>query len=215
MKPIRHWLAFAVVMFAAGCSTVTTQFPVGSTTGLSPDPALIGTWLPRDEKTNAIPRTADGKIAAYIHVVPRRDGTFDIIMVSLPAKPDEKGDIDYLRATTGQAGANHFLNVVRLSPPGEKPSVAPLQGTIPIFYRLEANGDLALFRLDADKTATAIRAGAIAGRIDRHTYQNDDKDDKGTLDIVITADPAALDVFMAKPESLPLFEQMGVLKKAD
>jgi hypothetical protein len=215
MKIIRTVAALIAAVMLAACGEVSTQYPVGSTTGLALDPALIGTWLPRAEKSKDIERTTDGKVAGYIHVLPSKDGTFDIVMVSLPSKPGDKGDYQIYRATAGRTGENRFLNIVMLSPPGEQPSTAPKHGTIPVLYRFEANGDLAIFKLDNDKTVAAIRAGAIAGVIEKNTYTYDGKAYEGTPDVRITAAPLALDAFMATPEATALFAPMGLLKKAE
>jgi hypothetical protein len=215
MKLIRAAVMAIAAMALVGCSEVSTQYPVGSTTGLVPDPALAGTWLVRAEKTNDVERTADGKVAAYVHVLPAKDGGFDIVVAALPKKFDEKGEYQFYRATTGRAGENRFLNIVMLSPPGEQPRTAPTHGTIPVLYRFEVNGDLAIFELDDDKAVAAIRAGAIAGTIKKNTYKFDGKEYEGTTDITITAQPPALDAFMAKPEAIALVKQIGLLKRAD
>jgi hypothetical protein len=211
----RFVVALIAAVMLAGCGEVSTQYPVGSTTGLTPDPALIGTWWPRAEKGDDVERTADGKHAGYIHVLPTREGPFEILLISLPTKPGDNGGYEVYRASSGRAGENRYLNVVMLSPAGEKPQTLPKHGTTPILYRFEANGDLTLFKLDLDKAAAAVNAGRIAGIVEKHTYQYDGKEYDGTPDVRITADPAALDAFFAQPTMIDLFEKMGVLKKAE
>lgn len=210
-----RFVALVAAVMLAGCGEVSTQYPVGSTTGLTSDPALIGTWWPRAEKGDDVERTADGNHAGYIHVLPTREGQFEIVLVSLPVKPGDTGDFEVYRASSGRAGENRFLNVVMLSPAGEEPLTAPKHGTTPILYRFEANGDLTLFKLDTDKTTAAVKAGVIAGTIEKNTYKYDGKEYEGTPDVTITADPATLDAFFAKPTVIDLFEKMGVLKKAE
>lgn len=215
MRPIQVMVFLAAAAMLAGCSEVSTQYPIGSSSGLAPDPALVGTWLPRTDDGKDIERTADGKIAGYIHVLPIKEGPLTIVMVSLPKKPEDKGDYQIMRATTGQTGKNRFLNAVLLSPAGETSKTMPEQGTVPVLYRFDTNGDLALFKLDEDKAAAAIRAGTIAGTIKKNTYTVGGTEYEGTPDIRITADPAALDAFFAKPDAEALFEPLGRLKKAD
>jgi hypothetical protein len=210
-----RFVALVAAVMLAGCSEVSTQYPVGSTTGLTPDPALIGTWWPHDEKGGALVRTADGKRGGYVHVLPTREGPFEIVVVSLPAKPGDTGDYAVYRASSGRAGENRFLNVVMLAPAGETPQTLPKHGTSPVLYRFEANGDLTIFKLDIDKVAAAVKAGRIAGNVEKHTYTADGKEYEGTPDVRITADPAALDAFFAKPTAIDLFEKIGVLTKAE
>jgi hypothetical protein len=164
-------VALVAAVMLAGCGEVSTQYPVGSTTGLPPDPALVGTWWPRAEKSGDVERTADGKHAAYVHVLPTREGPFEIVVASLPMKPGDNGGYEVYRATCGRAGENRYLNVVMLSPSGEKPQTLPKHGTTPVLYRIEANGDLALFKLDIDKATAAIKAGSIAGTVEKHSYK--------------------------------------------
>jgi hypothetical protein len=210
-----RFVALVAAVMLAGCGEVSTQYPVGSTTGLTPDPALIGTWWPRAEKGDDVERTADGKHAGYVHVLPTHEGPFKIVMISMPAKPRENGDYAAYRASSGRVGDNRFLNVVMLSPAGDTPQTLPKHGTTPVLYRIEANGDLALFKLDIDKAAAAVKAGSIAGAVEKHSYQYGGKEYEGSTDVRITADPAALDAFFAKPTAIDLFEKIGVLKKAD
>jgi hypothetical protein len=211
----RFVVALVAAVLLAGCGEVSTQYPVGSTTGLTPDPALIGTWWPRAEKGGDVERTADGKHADYIHVLPTREGVFEIVVVSFSTKPGATGGYTVYRASSGRAGENRFLNVVMLTPAGETPQTLPKHGTSPVLYRFEANGDLTLFKLDDDKVAAAVNAGRIAGTVEKHTYQYDGKEYEGTTDVRITADPAALDAFFAKPTVIDQFEKIGVLKKAE
>lgn len=211
----RSVVALVAAVMLAGCGEVSTQYPVGSTTGLTPDPVLIGTWWPHAEKSGELERTADGKRAGYVHVLPTREGRFEIVMVSLPTKPGDSGDYTVYRASSGRAGENRFLNVVMFSPTGETPLTLPKHGTSPVLYRIEANGDLTLFKLDIDKAAAAVKAGRIAGTVEKHTYTVDGKEYEGTPDVRITADLAALDAFFAKPTAIDLFEKIGVLTKAD
>jgi hypothetical protein len=211
----RFVVTLAAAVMLAGCGEVSTQYPVGSTTGLTPDPALIGTWWLRAEKSSDVERTADGKHAGCVHVLPTREGPFKIVMISMPVKTGDNGDYAVYRATSGRAGENRFLNVVMLSPAGEEPQTAPKHGTAPILYRFEANGDLTLFKLDFDKTMAAIKAGVLAGTIEKNNYKYDGKEYEGTPNVTITADPAALDALFAKPTAIDLFEKIGVLTKAD
>jgi hypothetical protein len=214
MKAIRWGVALAAAVMLAGCGDVSTQYPVGSTTGLALDPALVGTWLPYAEK-DGVERTADGKVAGYVHILPTREGHFDIVMISLPGKPDESGEYTVFQATAGRAGGNRFLNVIMLSPAGEKPQTVPEHGTVPVLYRFEANGDLAIFKLNEDKAMGAVKAGTLAGTIAKNTYKFGGKDYEGTSSVRITADPPTLDAFFAKPSVIDLFEKLGVLKKVE
>jgi len=68
-------------------------------------------------------------------------------------------------------------------------------GTIPILYRLDSKGRLLLYLLNEDRAKAAIKSGKITGT----TGEGD------SGDAVITADPVALDKFMASPAALSLF----------
>lgn len=208
-------VALLCSILAAGCGSITTKYPIGTTTGLVRDEALVGTWTPRNEKTGDIERTDDGRVASYFHVLPVKSGALDIITVEFPIKRDGRGEFEVYRATSARLGGNSFLNIVLLSPPGEKFDKFPSSGTIPYLYRFEANGDLAVFRLNEEKVIAAIQSGAIAGTITERTYHYQGKDYGGHKDIEITADPMALDAFMAEPKATDLFELMGRLKKIE
>lgn len=204
-----------LALFAAGCAGVTTTHPIGSSSGLKPDAALVGTWLAYGENQTDLERTEDGKVATYFHVLPAGKDTLAIVVVSLPKKSGEEGGAELYRAACGQAGDNHFLNIVALDRLSEDAIVHPKEGSVPVFYRFEATGDLALYLPDEDKFKVAVETGAIAGTVKKNKITMDGKEYDTGEDVVITAEPKNLDAFFAKPESVTLFEKKGLLKRAD
>ena len=66
---------------------------------------------------------------------------------------------------------------------------------MPVLYRIDAKGRLTLSLMNEDGTKAAMRAGKIKGTIEKGEYG----------DAMITADPAALDKFLASPAAAALF----------
>ena len=86
---------------------------------------------------------------------------------------------------------------------------APAEGdfknaNIPLLYVVKGR-TLTLYLLDEDKTKEAVKAGKLAGTVE--------PGESG--DVQITAEPEALDAFMAKPEAAELFKVLMVLKKVE
>jgi hypothetical protein len=77
-------------------------------------------------------------------------------------------------------------------------------GTVPLLYRVEANGNVGLFLISEDKAKDAIQNGNIAGTIE-----------PGALgDVTFTAEPDDLDKFFAGDEGAALFtEKFATLTK--
>jgi hypothetical protein len=175
--------AFAMLVLAA-CYPPSTSHPVGSTTGLKPDPVLVGLWKGA---------TADpSERGAYYHFLPKLDGTITVVIVQTGNEPD--GDWNLITMTTGKAGANRYMNAQLLASNG-KPEEGSPGGTIPVLYRIDAKGRLTLYLMNEDGTKAAIKAGKLKGTIGKGDYG----------DAMITADPAALDKFMASPAAAALF----------
>ncbi len=186
--------AFALLALAA-CYPPTTTHPVGTTAGFKLDPVLSGTW-------KADPPEPSER-GAFYHFLPKLDGTLTVLIVQSGDEPD--GDWNLVELTTGKAGANRFMNARLLSSNG-KPEEGSPGGTIPVLYRIDAKGRITLYLTDETATKAAIKAGKIKGTIG--------KGDSG--DAVITADPAALDKYMASSAAAALFTKpFSTLHKID
>lgn len=184
MKIIRLAVATLAVVALAACYPPTTSHPIGTTAGLKPDPLLAGLWKGGPPEP--------GERGGYFHFLPQSDGSITAILVQAGDKPD--GDWNLITLTTAKAGANRFMNARMLSSNGKPEDDAPA-GTVPVLYRLDSKGRLTLYLMDETATKAAITAGKIKGRIE-----------KGSMgDATITADPAALDAFMASPAARTLF----------
>jgi hypothetical protein len=190
-------LLIACAIFVTGCAPVTTKYPIGTTAGLIPDTALFGTW--KDD----VFRTDFG---LNIHIVPAGEGASTAFWAELPDSPDKKGSFKVYQLTTTTLGRNHFLNATEVTP--EAKDARPPSGSRPYFYTLRNNGrTLKLYRMNQDKVVAAIKSGAIAGTYETQTWRYDDGTTNISYDKVqITAEPAELDAFMAKPEALGLFD---------
>ncbi|MGZ5933362.1 MAG: hypothetical protein ACXWLV_01485 [Rhizomicrobium sp.] len=186
MKSFRLAVAAFAALALAGCYPPTTNHPIGTTTGLRPDPVLVGLWkgVPPDP----------GERGGYFHFLPQLDGTITVILVQAGDKPD--GDWNLITTTTGKAGANRFMNVRMLSSNGKPEEGAPT-GTVPVLYRIDARGEMTLYMMDETATGAAITSGQVKGVVEKGAYG----------DVIITADPKALDKFMQGPAAIALFKK--------
>lgn len=208
MRGCPRLLAAICVMLVAGCSTVGIKYPIGTTTGLAPDRMLFGTWRGHfaDDKQGD---SGSQKAEFYVHFVAMNNGKVIVVVVAAPRSGEEGGFIDAASITTATLGENHFINAVDLLGQGSSKSD---EGTIsPLLYTGSESG-LTLCSLDLDETRNAIRSGAIAGTIEEHGAKDSIQHYET---VTITADPAALDAFMAKPEAVKLFKPSMVLRKVD
>lgn len=210
-----RWKIFALacVILVAGCDTATTKNPVGTTTGLVADKALNGIW-----KDDMCPIAAlfcgQNDMGEYLHIFQSGDSEMTALWVNAPVRSRERGDFTEYRFTTATLGNNHFMNVV------EQPTNAtekPKAGFTPIFYTLRNNGHkLTIYHIDDNKVAKAIESGALTGHIEKHQDKDKDGKPEDVYDsIQITAEPAELDVFMAKPEAADLFIVYRVFKRIE
>lgn len=184
--PYLRLLFMAAAMLAlAACYPPTTSHPIGTTIGFKSDPSILGVWKAQPDP--------DNHKSYYYHLLNAKDGAMFAVLV-----PDqgEASDVIMLRLKAARFGKFGILNVrVMMDPEHDTPDQPP--GTLPILYRLEANGTLKIFGLDEDATKVAIAAHKIAG-----TVANG-----GSGDVVITADGATLDKFFRSPAGLALFKK--------
>jgi hypothetical protein len=175
-------LALCLGLILSACYPPTTSHPVGTTAGLKVDAALTGTWRGVND---------DGK-PSYFHFLAPSDGTLSVIIAESGPKAE---DWNYVTLTTAKLGANRFMNARMEISNGKPESADAPAGTVPVLYRIDAKGVMTLSMMDETAVKAAIRAGKIKGTIE-----------KGEMgDAVITAEPAALDKFLATPAGLALF----------
>lgn len=194
MTLLRALAVCAAAFLLAGCLPVTTTSPAGTTTGLSNDPALYGTWKGKNPDD---PKQRD----AFFHFMLAKDGGFDIAIAMAEGGGDDGWTA--FSARTARLGPHRFLNAVMTYDKN-----APVEGTlkganIPLLYTVSGR-TLTLYLLDENAIKTAIKAGQITGTTGRG----------GSGDAVITANPGELDAFLTRPEAAKLFKVMLVLTKA-
>jgi hypothetical protein len=195
MTVIRLAAALACAILLAGCLPVTSTNPVGTTTGLSADKALYGTW-----KGQAVDATS--KDDGYFHFMLAKDGSITIAMILARGSSDDGWTV--FNARTATLGKNHFINAVETFDK-DAPAEGDLKNAnIPMLY-VQKGRTLTIYLLDEDKTKEAVRAGKLKGTIE--------PGDSG--DVEITSDAAELDAFMATPDAVGLFKEMMVLRKVD
>src|SRR5512146_3306408 len=173
MKALGRTLAALALFVLAACYPPTTSQPVGTTVGFKSDPSLIGLWLASPDP--------DNHRSYYYHFLDAKDGAMFAVLV-----PDRgtANDVMMFKLKTARFGKFGYLNVrPMMDPEHEAPDQPP--GTIPVLYRFEAKGRLAIYLTDEDATKDAIRARKIAGTAAT----------SGTGDAVITADGVTLDKF--------------------
>lgn len=188
-------LALAALSLSA---CVSLKEPIGTSVGFKNDPALEGLWVGRTDKDKAI---------TYVHVILNDDDTMTAIGVT-PRHGDDKAAWGTLEMTTVRLGANRYLNEREISDDGGPPKDASNTAgdSASAYYRLDGD-TLTISMLDLDKVAKEVDAGRVAGIVHR-----DDKS-RQVQSVEVTADGAALDAWLAKPDAPKLFEPFMVLKR--
>ena len=153
---IRLAVASFAALTLAACYPPTTTHPVGASSGSKPDALLVGLWKGKSADTSGD--------FGYFHFLPQHDGSITAILVQAGNKPD--GDWNLITLTTARAGDNRYMNARMLSTNG-KPEVGAPAGTVPVLYRVSANGRLTLYLMDETAAKAAITAGKIKGRIEK------------------------------------------------
>lgn len=205
MKPLWAALALCGALIATGCGTLTTKYPIGTTTGLETDRTLIGTWKghfldPEVQK----PSTP----VFYLHFLSSKSGPMIAIWVAPHINEENEGAADFFQITTAKLGANHYINAAEVHVGSDHPREGI--GTLPLLYRLDEDGQLLLLFPEKDSVLKAVAAGRLAGTVthQKSTFVSYD-------DVQITSSPAQLDAFMRTPEAADLFKPWIVLKKAE
>ena len=194
MKSYRLVAAFLCVMLA-GCLPVTTKTPVGTTAGLGSDAALYGTWKGRS------PDDKDAK-DAYLHFMKGKDGAITALIAYAQGGSDDGWTAFKLHTAT--LGANRFMNAVETFD-GDAPANDEFKNAnIPLLYKIEGR-TLTVYLFDEDQVKAAIKAGVIAGTVAPGNYG----------DVTITADAAALDAWLARPEAAKMFKAFLVMKRTE
>jgi hypothetical protein len=198
MKRIGAMLALACALLVAGCVTPTSKNPIGMTTGLHRDLSLVGTW--KDD----FPWRDEGDTITVAPV--GTDNSMTAFQVGLPEKKDGAGSFQLYEFTVARVGEHHFVNARKL--PSRSEHTDQPDDWMPLYYTTTHDGrSLKLYYLSQDKIVKAIESGALKGRVEKHQRKNDDGTVEDAIDaITITAEPAELDAFMAKPEAADLFQ---------
>jgi hypothetical protein len=176
----------SVVCLAAlttACLPVTTTAPVGSTTAMTPDPALTGMWKGRLPKEPA---------DIYLTLLPQSDGTTTAILTE-PSGKDTGWSVYSFKTAT--LGAYHYMNLHEVSSDGKSSTDSDAQKNIPVLYRVNGDGALVVYLMDEKRAGAAIAANKIAGTVDASKYG----------DATITTSANDLDAFMATADGRALF----------
>ncbi|HJW41387.1 MAG TPA: hypothetical protein VJ476_09200 [Rhizomicrobium sp.] len=196
---IAKFIAIAVAALSLS-ACVSLKEPIGTSVGFKNDPALEGLWVGHTDK---------GKAITYVHVILNDNDTMTAIGVT-PRHGDDKAAWGTLEMTTVKLGANRYLNERETSDDGGplKDASSSPGDSASAYYRL-AGDTLTISMLDSDKVAKEVDAGRIAGIVHR--------DDKSGMvqSVEVTADGAALDAWLAKPDAPKLFEPFMVLKRVE
>jgi hypothetical protein len=195
MNVIRIAAALACTVLLAGCLPVTSKTPVGTTTGLGADTALMGTW-----KGHAA--EGSNKDDGYFHFMLAKDGSITAAVIMAKGGSDDGWTI--FNVKTAALGKNKFLNAVETFDKDTAAEGRMKNATIPMLYVLKGK-TLTLYLIDEEKAKAAITAGKLKGTIEPGT----------SGDVEITSDAAELDAFMATPEAAQMFKALMVLKKVD
>ena len=198
MNAVRFAVALAVSLLVTACLPVTSTSPVGTTVGFTADPALSGLWRGQVHQP-------EGWV--YITFFPQTDNTTTAVLISPPdaSRKDDsaQGDWSVYSLQTAALGPYRYMNAKEISNNGKAPDEAQAGKTFPLLYRVNSDGALVIYLLDEKAAAVAIKSGALAGTVGQGSFG----------DITLTADPAALDAFMATPAGRALFVKPLILLK--
>lgn len=195
MKIFRVLVSLGAALLAAACYPVTTTVPVGTSAGFTADPNLAGLW--RAEMAQS-----DNEIV-YFHFLPMEDGSFKVVIVSGGEKLG--GEWNVVRVTEANLGGRNFLNAEMVFSNGKKEAPSS-HGTVPLLYRTESDGRIALFLVSEDAAKDAIQRGDVAGTIEPGDFG----------DVKITAEADDLDKYFGSDDGAALFTQkFATLTKMD
>jgi hypothetical protein len=170
MRALRLLIVVAFAATIAACAS--TKHPIGVSAGPQTDARLLGGWKGVDPD--------DGN-TIYVFFLPRADSA-DLHAVGVsPQHGTDKGGWATLSIVVGRAGEHRFLNARMLFDNG-KPA-KPDEDYVPVLYRVEGD-TLRILHADVEALKRAVEAGEIEGKVTGSS-------------VVLTAEPAALDRFMA------------------
>ncbi|HTW36036.1 MAG TPA: hypothetical protein VMD53_15565 [Rhizomicrobium sp.] len=197
--PILFSAALACLLMLAGCDSIYTDNPIGTSPETQTDTRLIGGWKfvipPEDLKKSP------GEQVFYCFFLPQKRGGFRGVMATWSTgKTSDSGDFAF-EALTGKAGDHWFLNLRHIVTDGKADEDEP-PGYRPYRYRIDDDGALRVFDWSPEglrKLEADIEQGRIRGTV---TIDGMGTDDNGkpvrTTNIQITADQQALDAYFAE-----------------
>lgn len=184
---MRRITAILVVGLTLGaCLPVTSKSPVGSTRGFKTDTALYGMWEGVTE---------DSKDTGFIAFIPDENGNTTAVLIDLPSSAS--GDWSTYAVKTTALGTYRYISARSLTTNGKPAEGHETENSFPVFYRIEADGTLTLYLIDADAAKAAIKGGKIAGEIQSGDFG----------DVSLTAAPRDLDDFFASGGGRKLFKK--------
>jgi hypothetical protein len=154
-------VACVLALALAGCDTLATDNPIGTTKQTQTDPRLIGQWSLETGKSGG-----SRNVRAYGFFLPRVEGGYHVVLVGWGTKASDSGTTEF-DAVTGVAGGSWFLNTQNYLHDG-KPDEKQPAGYQPLSYRFDSDGTLNVSRWsDAGlhKLQEAIEKGEIAGDV--------------------------------------------------
>jgi hypothetical protein len=196
--PILFSAALACLLILAGCDSIYTDSPIGTSPATRMDARLIGGWKavgPLDVQKNS-----PGEQAYFFFLPAEKNAGFRGVLISWNKTKNSDSTDLALDAVTGKAGDQWFFNVRNVFDEG-KPDKDGLPGYRPYRYRFDADGSLEVFdwspqgleRLKAD-----VEQGRVEGKVTVQNYGTD-TDGKPMIrtGIQITADQHSLDSYFA------------------
>jgi hypothetical protein len=190
----RIFAVLAAALALSACIPVTTRSPVGTTTGLKPDPALYGMWEAHFDPTQSENAPGDAKERVFIAILPDKGGDVTAVFVDIPSAA-KNGEWNSYALTTATLGVYHYINVRALIADGTPAEGREATSTFPILYRIEGDNTLRLYLIDEDAAKAAVTAGKIAGKIESGNFG----------DVMLTASPAELDALFSSDAGRALF----------
>jgi hypothetical protein len=196
--PILFSAALACLLILAGCDSIYTDSPIGTSPATRMDARLIGGWKAMGPPD--VQKSSPGEQAYFFFLPAKKNAGFRGVLIGWnKTKPSDSTDLAF-DAVTGKAGDQWFFNVRNVFDEG-KPDKDGLPGYRPYRYRVDADGSLEVFdwspqgleRLKAD-----VEQGRVAGKVTVQNYGTD-ADGKPTIrtGIQITADQHSLDSYFA------------------
>jgi hypothetical protein len=200
--PARIFAAIAFLAILSGCSSVTTNYPVGISHGSQVDARLIGGWRAVGANNKQVRSSGGG---GYVFFLPRKGGGYTGVLIGWNEPPAAKPDVALFDIVTGRIGSTGIINA-RIVDESGKPADAKDPGYWPGLYRFDRDGRLRIYNFSDQGiklVESAVQNHRLVGTSEEQSYGKDASGrENRAIRVHITADPKSLDAYIAANASL-------------